>query len=78
MADNTNETTAESVHSTPATGASNNPRFRSQRLYLKVEQCMKLVNEILADERKTYIATWLSSDKLEVFRSAVRDTIRQD
>lgn len=67
---------AQNAGAATITGSANNPRFRAQRLYLKVEHCMRVVNEILGDNTQTYIPTWLSDQDLETFKGAVRTAVR--
>lgn len=69
MASQTN-TTASS------TGGNNNPRFRAQRLYLKIQLCMRVVDEILEDANQTKIRELLSPEDFQIFRKAVRAAVR--
>ncbi|KAI4591589.1 hypothetical protein KJ359_012773 [Pestalotiopsis sp. 9143b] len=69
---------AQNTGAVTITGSANNPRFRAQRLYLKLEHCMRVANEIMTDKTQTYIPTWLSAQDLEIFKGAVRTAVRTE
>ncbi|KAK6224101.1 hypothetical protein LQW54_000248 [Pestalotiopsis sp. IQ-011] len=61
-----------------STGGYNNPHYRAQELYLKVDRFMEIVKIILKGEGKTAFPAWLSSRDMKTFIAAVRSASRAD
>lgn len=59
-----------------ATAPGLNPALRPQRLYAKIEICIKIVDKKL--RHATTIPLLLSADELKDFRKTVRGIIRRD
>lgn len=67
---------ASNINGTNGANAPLNPDRRPQRLYLKTEIAMKIVDKRLNDKKFTGIADWLNQEDLQRFRNAVRIIIR--